>query len=266
MEEFKFKKQLGQNFIFDKNLLSSFCKDAKLTLDDSVLEIGAGAGTLTEVLAKSCRKVIAFEIDENLFETLQNLKKENDNIEFIFCDFLDFNLENLLKNYNEKLVVVANIPYCITGHIIKKLLMHRRYFKSIYLLVQKEAALKYVSEVGSRDYSASAAMLQIFADIKIKRIVGKENFVPNPKVDSAFMEIALKNIGENLDFENLNNFVSGIFLTRRKTLFNNLNKNLLFSKNAVENALNRLNLPPDIRAQNLKPEQILNLYLTLKNI
>ena len=123
-----FKKSLGQNFLFDKNLLRAIAGDGLVESDDVVLEIGAGAGTLTKVLAENCKKVISFEIDKELVQRLNEVKNNQPNIEFHFQDFMQADVENL---FTEKARVVANIPYYITTPIIFKLVEHLEKFSSI---------------------------------------------------------------------------------------------------------------------------------------
>ena len=126
-----FKKSLGQNFLFDKNLLYAIANDGMVEKNDIVLEVGAGAGTLTSVLAENSKKVISFEIDNSLIPILEGVRSKHENIEFHFQDFMDADVEKL---FNGKARVVANIPYYITTPIIFKLVEHLEKFSSILVL------------------------------------------------------------------------------------------------------------------------------------
>jgi 16S rRNA (adenine1518-N6/adenine1519-N6)-dimethyltransferase len=181
-DEINFKKSLGQNFLFDKNLLRAIASDGIVSKDDVVLEIGAGAGTLTAVLAETAKKVVSFEIDNSLIPILNNVKAEHENIEFYFQDFMYADIENL---FTGKARVVANIPYYITTPIIFRLVEHIEKFSSILVLIQKEVAERFASKFGTKEYGITSVILQSIFDVSIPRIVRKECFTPAPKIDSA---------------------------------------------------------------------------------
>ena len=120
MKNFVFKKKYGQNFLSDKNLLKAICTDAGVDKASEVLEIGAGAGSLTEVLSEFAKKVVSFEIDKDLQEQLLGLGLSN--VEFVFEDFMKKSMEDVEKLFESEFKVVANLPYYITTPIIFKLL------------------------------------------------------------------------------------------------------------------------------------------------
>ena len=131
--EINFKKSLGQNFIFNSNLLNAIVSDGDVLPTDTVLEIGAGAGTLTEVLCQRAKKVVSFEIDKSLAVFLEKIATKHKNLTIFYEDFLKTDIKTLnLKNAR----VVANIPYYITTPIIFKLVENKSCFKSILVLVQ----------------------------------------------------------------------------------------------------------------------------------
>ena len=148
-EKIDYKKSLGQNFLFDTNLLKAIVKDGDVGANDVVIEIGAGAGTLTNELCKVAKKVVAFEIDRGLQPLLDKVKDTNPNLELVFGDFMDFDLTNL--QYDE-MRVVANIPYYITTPIIFKLIEKIEKFKSILVLIQKEVAERFCAKPNSKEY------------------------------------------------------------------------------------------------------------------
>ncbi|MBE7707063.1 MAG: ribosomal RNA small subunit methyltransferase A, partial [Cyanobacteria bacterium SIG30] len=245
-EKIDYKKSLGQNFLYDTNLLKAIAKDGDVTNDDIVLEIGAGAGTLTEVLAQNSKKVISFEIDKSLIPILTERQKNNPNIEFHFQDFMDAKVENLFEG---KARVVANIPYYITTPIIFKLVDHIEKFSSILVLIQKEVAERFASNFGRKDYGITSVILQSIFDVNIPRIVKKECFTPSPKVDSALCKLVPHNKYQNLDFDGFKNFVHFAFSMRRKTLINNLKNNL--EKEKIILALQKFGYKETVR-----PEEI----------
>ena len=217
-----FKKNLGQNFLFDKNLLRAIVNDGLVEEDDVVLEIGAGAGTLTEMLAERADKVISFEIDKELIPRLTELQNKQKNIEFHFQDFMLADVENLIE---EKARVVANIPYYITTPIIFKLMDSLNKFSSILVLIQKEVAERFAANFGNKNYGITSVILQSIFDVSIPRIVKKECFTPMPKIDSALCLLIPHLKYDISDFEGFKNFIHLAFSMRRKTLVNNLKSN-----------------------------------------
>ena len=253
MEEIKFKKSLGQNFIFDKNLLNAIATDGEVGADDVVLEIGAGAGTLTEILCGRAKQVISYEIDKSLRERLNAIKERCPNLTLCYEDFMQADL-NTLKVKPTR--VVANIPYYITTPIIFKLIEHN--FKSILVLVQKEVALRFAANPKTKDYGITSVILQSAFDVKVPRIVKKENFTPSPKVDSATVRFTPHKKYNIKDYEAFKNFVHQSFAMRRKTLINNLKGN--YDKTLIENALKILNYSPNARPEEISVENFVNLF------
>src|SRR5574344_1301425 len=153
IENFNFKKNFGQNFISDQNLISAIVSDAIVTKEDNVLEIGAGAGTLTSKLAENAKKVVSYEIDKTLTEYLQNLCSQYPNLSIYIKDGLKTPISEIEKDFNgEKYMVVANLPYYITSPLIFKFIEETNNAKSITVMVQKEVAERYNSEPNSKEY------------------------------------------------------------------------------------------------------------------
>lgn len=260
MEDFNFKKSLGQNFIFDKNLLKAIVADGNVEKDDTVIEIGAGAGSLTKELALSAKKVISFEIDRSLIDTLEKLNEEFNNIEFHFSDFMECDIENLFVG---KAKVVANIPYYITTPIVFKLIDHIEKFNSILILVQKEVALRFASLHGGKEYGITSVILQSIFDVSIPRIVKKECFTPQPKVDSALCKMVPHHKYEFDDFEDFKDFIHLSFSMRRKTLVNNLKSK--FERDKLISVLEKYNYSESVRPEQISVENFVNIYNSLKN-
>lgn len=252
---FNFKKNLGQNFIFDTNLLKAIVSDGEVGKDDLVIEIGAGAGSLTKELAQVSKKAISFEIDKTLIPTLKNLAKEYNNIEFHFSDFMDCDIDNLFVG---KAKVVANIPYYITTPIVFKLVDHIKKFDSILLLVQKEVAIRFASECSRKDYGITSVILQSIFDISIPRIVKKGCFIPAPKVDSALCKLVPHKKYNIENFYEFKKFVHLAFSMRRKTLINNLKSE--YSKESVSLALNKLGYLETIRPEQISVENFIKIF------
>lgn len=253
-----FKKSLGQNFLFDVNLLKAIASDGLVSSDDVVLEIGAGAGTLTSVLAGKAKKVISFEIDKELIPRLTERQKEHNNIEFYFQDFMEADVESLFLG---KARVVANIPYYITTPIIFKLVEHIEKFNSILVLIQKEVAERFASNFGSKDYGITSVILQSIFDVSIPRVVKKECFTPAPKIDSALCLLVPHNRYKISDFSAFKNFVHLAFSMRRKTLINNLKSK--FEKEKIISVLSNFGYEENVRPEQISVEKFINIFESL---
>lgn len=221
MKDFVFKKKFGQNFLSDKNLLIAIADDAQIASNSNVLEIGAGAGSLTSVLDEKAKKVISFEIDRDLKEHLLSLNLKN--TEFVFDDFMNADLKEIEKKFNGNYKVVANLPYYITTPIIFKFLENAQMLESLTIMVQKEVAQRVCSDVGGKEYGILTVMTNFYGTPKITRVVKRQMFHPQPNVDSAILQIEIeKNKFSDVDKEKFSKFVKACFSMRRKTLLNNL--------------------------------------------
>ncbi len=255
---FKFKKKFGQNFLFDKNFLDAIVRDAKVSKDDEILEIGAGEGTLTEVLAKNAKKVVSYEIDKELIPFLEEKFSKTKNVRFIFKNFLKEEMTEIEKMFKGKYKVVANIPYNITTPIIFKFLEEGKKFENLTLMVQEEVAERIISQKGSANYGILSLICAHHCECKILRKVSKKLFRPVPKVNSAIV-----NLTKKLDFDfEFAKLVRISFAMRRKTLLNNLIKHFKFSRETLEKIFEELNLNENIRAEELT----ITNFLSLKNI
>ncbi|TMT01838.1 16S rRNA (adenine(1518)-N(6)/adenine(1519)-N(6))-dimethyltransferase RsmA [Apilactobacillus kunkeei] len=261
------KKSLGQNFLTDLNVLSKIVKAAHLTDTDNVIEIGPGIGGLTEFLARSSKRVLAFEIDQNLLPVLDETLSPYDNVEIINQDILQANLPAIIdeKFNNERPIkVVANLPYYITTPIILDLLKGNAEFDNITVMMQKEVAQRLEANPGSKDYGSLSVIIQYLNDVKLAFEVSRKSFIPAPNVDSAIVTLERKDTIENEVFDEkaFASFVRGCFAHRRKTLWNNLQG--LFGKDAetkekVQSVLAEFDIQPGIRPEKLTVDQYVNL-------
>lgn len=251
---FNFKKKFGQNFLTDKNLLHAIVQDAEISQDDVVLEIGAGAGALTKELSLAAKKVFAYEVDQELKETLIALQLKN--VDFIFADFMKADLKEYDKFDDIK--VVANLPYYITTPIIFKLIDEAKNLKSITIMVQKEVAERIVAQKGGKDYGILSVMMAFYGDAKITRIVKRQMFTPAPNVDSAVVNIKIKQ-KYNIDRYRFSLFVKSAFSMRRKTLLNNLSS--LYPKEKLMATFDKEFLSK--RAEMLSLEEFVEAYKKL---
>ncbi|MGD9901682.1 MAG: 16S rRNA (adenine(1518)-N(6)/adenine(1519)-N(6))-dimethyltransferase RsmA [Spirochaetales bacterium] len=260
IQDFAFKKQFGQNFLTDTNLLTAIANDAGITSEDEVLEIGAGAGALTQILCKMAKKVVSYEIDTELKPILSKNLQNFDNIELIFKDIMKENIEEIKKHFSGKFKIVANLPYYITTPIIFKFLESCDDIISLTIMVQKEVAERLAARAGTKDYGAITVAVNVITDAKITRIVNKQMFTPRPKVDSAIVNMVVnKNKYSVTDFAKLNNLIRVAFAMRRKTLLNNLKQGFNMSNEEAKGLIINSGLSENVRGEELTTEQFVAL-------
>lgn len=256
--DFKFNKAYGQNFIFDKNFLKSIVTEL-VDENSEVLEIGAGAGTLTAMLCESAKKVVSFEIDKNLQPILHENLNQYKNLELIFQDIMKAELESIESHFEKDYIMVANIPYYITTPIIFKFLASKK-IKSMAIMIQQEVAERLTAKAGTKDYGAITVAIDARANAKIIKKVGRHMFTPVPNVDSAIVKIdLLENKYQITDEKIFDDTIKCAFGNRRKTLYNNLRSYFGFSTEQATSILNQVNLKTDIRGEKLNTEQFVML-------
>ena len=255
---FAFSKRYGQNFITDTNFLRSVVDKSGVEKGDTVLEIGAGAGTLTAALAERAGRVVAFEIDESLRPVLGSTLGGFSNVELVFGDFMKE--ENIVGLVGEEYKVVANLPYYITTPLLFKLIEDTPVPpKSISVMVQKEVADRMCARPGTKDYGALTVAID--ARFHAKKIidVNRTMFYPVPNVDSAVVLMTKRKERADFDFKPLTRLVRAAFAMRRKTLVNNLAAAYAVPKSACEQILVGLGLSEAVRGETLTTEQFIEL-------
>lgn len=256
---FTFSKKYGQNFITDEKLLSDIADDAALTRDDVVLEVGAGAGTLTRALAERAGKVIAFEIDRSLEPTLSHTLRDYDNVTVIYDDVTQYSEEELDALTGGRYKVVANLPYYITTPLLFMFLDRVNTPVSLTVMVQKEVAERICANEKKGDYGALSVSVAVRADAEITRIVPREKFTPAPNVDSAVVRIVLRGATGAKDDGTLYGLIKKAFAMKRKTLVNNLSAGYAISKSEAESWLTEVGIKSSARAEELSAAQFVIL-------
>ncbi len=268
-KKFRAKKRLGQNFLTDENAVETILEVSNITKEDTVVEIGAGLGFVTEQLVKLAKKVYAVELDEDMIKELQKI--DADNLEIIHKDILKTDL----SEFGTNLKVVANIPYYITSPILAHLLgevddldnKNRNSISQIVLMVQYEVAKRLTAneKSPSKAFGLLSILAQFWAEVEFIAKVGAKSFFPAPKVDSAIVKLNVKS-EPLLKLQNYGFFrktVKACFATRRKNIKNSLT-NAGFSKSAVEITLRNLNIDENLRGESLSIEQMGRLSEKLK--
>jgi 16S rRNA (adenine1518-N6/adenine1519-N6)-dimethyltransferase len=220
---FRFDKSLGQNFITDKNMLNAIASDADINPEDTVVEIGTGAATLTVFLAERAKRVVTFEVDETLAPVISDTLKRYKNVEVVFRDVLKMSDEEFTEKIPEHFKVVANLPYYVTTPMIMRFAGSGLDVDTMTLLMQKEVADRITAACGTPEYGALTVAVESVADARVTRFADRRLFYPVPKVDSALVHIVFnRNKYNYADFKTFKKVSRCAFFMRRKTLVNNL--------------------------------------------
>jgi 16S rRNA (adenine1518-N6/adenine1519-N6)-dimethyltransferase len=240
-------RRLSQNFLYDTAVLKRIIQVAGIEPGDTVVEIGAGPGSLTRLLTERAARVVAIELDGKLYEKLKERLGHLDNLELIRGDALRYDYGGL-----GPFKVVANIPYHITTPIIFKLLEYREGLVSMTLTVQREVAERVAASPGGRDYGVLSLTVQYYGRPKLKFLIPRKLFRPVPRVDSACLHIEVLRGPkvEVVDDELLFRVIRTAFTKRRKTLHNALKK--LVSD--VDDVLKDSGIDPGLRPEKLSIE------------
>ena len=254
---FRFNKSFGQNFISDVNLLSAIVEDAEITNEDLVVEVGAGAGTLTRELALQAKNVISYEIDNNLKPILADRLGDLPNLELRFADIMKVHADEI--NSLGKFKVVANLPYYITTPVTMFFLEQCKGAESVTVMVQKEVAERFCAKAGTSDYGAITIAVDFYGEAEIKRQVGRQMFFPVPNVDSAVLNIKIRDKYHPKCVKTFLRTVKCAFAMRRKTLSNNLMSNFKFSREEIDTMLEKLEFQKSIRGERLTTADFVRL-------
>lgn len=260
---FSFKKSLGQNFLIDPNILRNITESAGLTKETGSIEIGPGIGALTEHLARSSKKVLAFEIDQRLLPILEDTLSPYDNVKVVHQDILKADVQGLIETEFKDIkdiMVVANLPYYVTSPIITQLLTKRLPLRGIVVMLQKEVADRISAKPGTKEYGSLSIAIQYYTKAETVMVVPKTVFMPQPNVDSAVIRLTLHDepIVDVDDEEFFFQVTRASFAQRRKTLLNNLTSQLPNGKGAKEEileALGQIGIDPGRRGETLSIEE-----------
>jgi len=259
------KKSLGQNFLVSDALLRAITSAAEIDKKDTILEIGAGLGTLTRALAEGAQRVIALETDERLLLPLRKVLQDYPNVEIVQGNILKIDLAQLLagrgeapKEVNYK--VVANLPYYATSAILRRLLEAAQKPQLLVVTVQREVAERLVATPGKM--SILSVSVQFYGRPRIVARAPARAFYPSPKVASAVVRIDVyeEPLAEVDDVEAFFSLVRAGFAQRRKYLKNSLPQGLGLSVHQVTSALRRARIEETLRPQALSVEDWARLY------
>ena len=227
MYKFDYKKNLGQNFLQDKNIIDKIVNAPDYGDNNLVIEIGPGAGALTKELLKKVDRAILYEVDTRLEKILNKELSTFVNYELIFDDFLNRDVNKDISKYDfDNLYIVANLPYYITTPIITKIINDKIPTNEI-VIIQKEVADRFSAKPGSKEYGQITVFLNYFFDIDNVCNVSKNCFFPKPKVDSAVIKMKRKESNDYIkNFDVFNKLVKDSFRFKRKTRSENIPYNV----------------------------------------
>jgi 16S rRNA (adenine1518-N6/adenine1519-N6)-dimethyltransferase len=253
------KKSLGQNFLIDKNIQNKIVNACNLESADTVLEIGAGRGELTQLIANVVHRVHALEVDHYLCSILKDNLKKNKNVNVINRDILKFNLNRYFAKSKNKIKVIGNLPYYITTPIIEHLLEYRDKIGTIFITVQREFAQRMSAHAGSKEYGSFSCFLQYYSEAKKLFVIRNTCFRPIPKVDSTLLRLDIRKEPpvKIKNEEILFKIIRAAFNKRRKTLRNSL-KEVIPPRN-LEKFFQKFGIDVNIRPESLTLEDFANL-------
>ncbi len=256
------KKQYGQNFLMDDNIIKKICDISNIDKETNVIEIGPGLGFLTKELSQRAKQVLCYEVDGDMIKILTN-KFSSSNVIIKYQDFLKANIDEDIKKIfsSDNVIVVANLPYYITTAILTKILNESKYIKQLTVMMQQEVAQRICGTPSTKDYNALSVLIQYYTNTTNAIKVPSSVFFPAPKVDSSVVLIKKKDTITNkvLDEKYFKTFIYTIFAQRRKTLINNLKKLPKFDYEKTSEIFNELNIDLSVRAEKLSVDEIVNL-------
>ncbi len=255
----KFKKSLGQSFLIDQNIQRKIIQASELKSTDLILEIGAGRGELTRLIAQKVNFVYALEIDRGLCEILQENLKDFKNSKIILQDILRFSFKKNLPKLKNRIKVIGNIPYYITSPIIARLLKYREKIETIFLTVQKEFAQRITARPGSKDYGRFSCFVQYYTQPQTLFFIKRTCFSPQPKVDSCLLRLGIRPspLVKTRNEAFLFKIIRKAFNQRRKTLRNSLEG--LVSARKLGRFFIQCRINPDIRPEDLSLQDFADL-------
>jgi 16S rRNA (adenine1518-N6/adenine1519-N6)-dimethyltransferase len=263
---FRFTKSLGQNFLTDENILRKMAQAANLTKEDAVIEVGPGAGIVTEMLLQEAGTVLAVEIDKGLVPFLQETLSEYPNFTLWHMDVLKADLGSWIREQQEagyrSIKVVGNLPYYVTTPIIMKLLEDRLPIDLMLFMVQKEVAQRLAAGPSTKDYGALTVAVQYYCKAEKVFDVSPQVFIPKPKVASAVVRLTRHTEAQAhiADPELFFSLVKAAFGQRRKTLHNALSVMPdIADKNDTARRLEAAGIDPVRRGETLSIDEFARL-------
>ncbi len=260
---FNFSKALGQNFLINPTVCPRMAEMCGADENTGVIEVGAGVGVLTAELAKRAKKVVCIELDTRLLPVLDETLADFDNIEIINADVMKTDLKALIeeKFKGMKVVVCANLPYYITSPVITLLLESNLPIEAITVMIQREAADRLCTPVGSRDSGAITVCTNYYSVPETLFHVSRGSFMPAPNVDSTVIRLNVRkepavSVSDEKKFFKM---VKAAFAQRRKTAVNSIASGMSLPKDKVAEAITAAGLDVNVRAEKLSMQELADI-------
>jgi 16S rRNA (adenine1518-N6/adenine1519-N6)-dimethyltransferase len=258
--------------LIDTNILKKIAKTSGACENDTILEIGSGLGSLTEILVPLVKKIICIEVDTKLSKAFREEMAGfiGSNITLIESDAMKIDYSRLAMEFKIN-KVVSNLPYKIAAPLIITILKNAPGIDKMYLTIQKDIAERLTAKTGDKNYSSYTVKSALLADFKIMFQISGTCFMPVPNVDSVFVEVCRKNMKdskiESARIEEFLSFIDNCFLHRRKKLVNSLQKSLekynIDKKDLMVKMLHGIGKDPKVRAEELTLDDFVHLFLSL---
>ena len=254
-------KRLGQSFLEDRNVINKIINISNIQEDDTVVEIGAGVGIMTELIAEKVRKVIALDIDPRMVDILRERLADYHQVDVIKGDVLKYDFSSVGHELlSRKIKVIGNIPYNISSQILFHLLAYRQHISSMILMFQKELADRLIASPGTKEYGIPTVLVSMYTECFREMVIPRSCFYPEPKVTSTVMKIIIreKPLMDLNDHDFFVKIVKIAFSKRRKTLLNNLRSSPLlgYSEREFVTALKKSGIDGVRRGETLTNEEL----------
>lgn len=255
------KKSFGQNFLIDRNYIDKIISALNPQKDETIIEIGAGRGALTEKLVESGANIVAIELERNMIAVLHEKFAENENFQLVESDALKTDFKRRTKDKEQRTKLVANLPFYISTAILQKLIVQRDVFSEMILMFQREVVERITAETGNKERGFLSVLVQTYLETEKLFDVSPNAFRPVPKVWSSVVRLRSK---DEIGIENENLFrqiISLGFRQKRKTILNNLKTgneflSKIFDKNGgIKEILDRVHIDESRRAETLTIEE-----------
>ena len=250
------KRKLGQNFLCDQNILKKIVEFIDPQPSDVIVEIGAGTGALTSLLAPVVRRLIAVELDTDLIPYLQNIP----NTTVLHTDIRKVELCQL--HPDAKIRIAGNLPYYISSNVLTSLIRQRSCIQNLSLMFQEEVAHRITAPPGDSEYGLLSVITQYYCRIRKGFRIHNNCFIPRPEIESRILGFDFE-AERAVDYEEYSSFLEKAFSQRRKKLRNNLLRTLNIPGDHLDQTFAELQLSPDVRAENLSATQYEALILSL---
>jgi 16S rRNA (adenine1518-N6/adenine1519-N6)-dimethyltransferase len=252
------KRRLGQNFLCDQNILRKIVDFIHPSAEDFIVEIGAGTGALTSLLAPHVADLIAVELDADLLPYLQNIP----NVTLLHSDIRKVDLCEMPMD--RKIRVTGNLPYYVSSNILTSLILQRKCIQDMTLMFQEEVAHRITALPSDPDYGYLSVITQYYCNIKKGFKINKNCFVPKPEIESRILRFEFRT-EPVIEFEEFASCLEKAFSQRRKKLRNNLLRALSVPAETLDRIFEQLQLAPDVRAENLSADQYEKLILQIRH-